>query len=210
MGQTLDSFVTYLLDVEGKTSSNPNDSAADFVPAGMIHTVKGITYPKYKTAMSKLGKEMSYSNFVNMDMDLYKDILAVEYFNSPAFAGWWSLYQVKPVIAMFFMDWAYNRGNNGFEGDIAKYQRNVLKIVDNDITLQETFSNFRKSQYTQDQLLVGLFWRRLAVYKRLDEIKVANGKESVYKGWANRVKKFYKKFASQSVIAKLKSQGVVF
>jgi hypothetical protein len=108
------------------------------------------------------------------------------------------------------MDWSYNRGNNGFEGDIAKYQRNVLKIVDNDITLQETFSNFRKSQYTQDQLLIGLFWRRLAVYKKIDERKVAQGKKSTYKGWANRVKKFYKRFAPASVIAKLKQQGVVF
>jgi hypothetical protein len=210
MGPTINNFIPYLLDVEGKTSRDPDDSASQFVPAGAIHTVKGITFPKFVTAMNKLGLPSSYSAFLNMDMETYKSVLSVEYFDNPALSGWWKLYQVKPTIALFFIDWAYNRGNGGFENDIAKYQRNVLKIVDSDITIPESFSNFRKSQYTQDQLLVGLFWRRLAVYKKLDEIRVAKGKDSVYKGWANRVKKFYTRFASPSVIARLKKQGVVF
>jgi lysozyme family protein len=210
MGQTINEFLPYLLAVEGKTSKDPNDPAAQYVPAGAIHTVKGITYPKFETAMNTLGLSSSYSNFINMNMDLYKKVLSVEYFNNPAFSGWWRLYDTKPTIALFFIDWAYNRGDGGFESDIAKYQRNVLKIVDNDITLPETFSNFKNSKYSQDQLLVGLFWRRLAVYKKIDQNRIANGKPSVYKGWANRVKKFYKTFASQNVLNKLKSQGVVF
>lgn len=205
----INKFLNYILSVEGRNSSDSGDPAAECYPSG-IHTVKGITFCKWQNTAPKLGFSSSHGAFVNMTNEQYSKILHLDYLNSQAFDGFWKLYDTRPAIALLLIDWAYNRGNGGMESDLAKYQRDLLKIQDNDITIPEIMKNFRNSKWSDKSLLVSLFWRRLKRYKDIDDARRAKGLKSYYKGWANRVKKFYLQFAPSEVITELKQQGVVF
>jgi hypothetical protein len=205
----INKFLNYILSVEGRNSSDPDDPASECYPGG-IHTVNGITFCKWQKTAPKIGVSASHNAFVNMTNEQYSKILHLDYLNSQSFDGFWKLYDERPAIALLLIDWAYNRGNGGMEADLAKYQRDLLKLQDNDITIPEIMSNFRRSKWSDDALLISLFWRRLKRYKDIDDARRARGQKSYYKGWANRVKNYYKQFAPATVITELKQQGVVF
>lgn len=204
----INSLLDYILEVEGKTSSDSGDvGPAKCVPAGGIHTVRGITFCKWKADASKIGLNPSYSSFLNMTDKQYSDFIHYFYMNNQQYNGWWKLFQVKPVLASFMIDWGYNRGEGGLEGDLARFQRELMKIQDNDITIPEAFTNFRTSKWSENALLVALYYRRIKIYRTIDARRVKNGLPSVIKGWTNRVNKFYKRFAPIEVLNELRSQG---
>lgn len=65
------SYVVFLLGVEGKTSKNPDDSAAHCAPfAGAYHTNKGITYCTFTDTAASLGiTPVTYERFLNLTDD---------------------------------------------------------------------------------------------------------------------------------------------
>ena len=61
-------YAKHILKSEGKTTNNPKDTtAAAMVPAGAIHTNRGVTWYVYRDNAKKLGLNPSYENFVKMD-----------------------------------------------------------------------------------------------------------------------------------------------
>lgn len=203
---SLDNFAKYILDVEGRKSSSQNDVAKKCYPGG-VHTNKGITFCKWKKFRKDKNLDDSYEAFLNMSNDDYKQILFDDYMNNQTFNGFWKTYELRPVAAMFIIDWAFNRGVSGMESDLAKWQREKMGINDNNITIPEIFANIRNSTWSDDFMLLSLFYRRIKVYERIAENP--NQKPNL-KGWKNRVKKFYLRFAPQSVISELEKRGVSF
>jgi lysozyme family protein len=67
-------YAKHILKSEGKTTNNPKDTtAAKMVPAGAIHTNRGVTWYVYRDNAKKLGLNPSYENFVKMyDADAIK------------------------------------------------------------------------------------------------------------------------------------------
>lgn len=60
-------YAKHILKSEGKTTNNPKDTtAAKMVPAGAIHTNRGVTWYVYKDNATKLGLNPSYESFVKM------------------------------------------------------------------------------------------------------------------------------------------------
>ncbi len=60
-------YAKHILKSEGKTTSNPKDTtAAKMVPAGAIHTNRGVTWYVYRDNATKLGLNPSYESFVKM------------------------------------------------------------------------------------------------------------------------------------------------
>lgn len=202
----IDKFTQYILDVEGKRSSSQKDKAKKCYPAG-VHTNKGITFCKWQKFRGDRGLDSSYEAFLNMSNNDYKQILFEDYLDNDAFKGFWKTYETRPVVAMFLIDWAFNRGNTGMEMDLAKWQREKMGIVDNNITIPEIFANIRNSNWSDHYMLLSLFYRRIKVYERIaqDPEQAEN-----LPGWRNRVKRFYLRFAPEDVLATLRSQGVSF
>lgn len=68
-------YVTFLLGVEGKTSKNPDDSAASCAPSpGAVHTNKGVTYCTFRDTAGSLGiTPVTYERFLALtDADVAK------------------------------------------------------------------------------------------------------------------------------------------
>lgn len=67
-------YAKHILKSEGKTTNNPKDTtAAKMVPAGAIHTNRGVTWYVYRDNAVKLGLNPSYESFVKMgDKDAIK------------------------------------------------------------------------------------------------------------------------------------------
>jgi lysozyme family protein len=67
-------YAKHILKSEGKTTNNPKDTtAAKMVPAGAIHTNRGVTWYVYRDNAKKLGINPSYESFVTMgDNDAIK------------------------------------------------------------------------------------------------------------------------------------------
>jgi len=60
-------YAKHILKSEGKTTNNPKDTtAAKMVPAGAIHTNRGVTWYVYRDNAKKLGLNPSYESFVKM------------------------------------------------------------------------------------------------------------------------------------------------
>jgi len=60
-------YIKHVLFWEGKTSSNPNDSAAKCVNSGQIHTNKGVTFCTFKANAIKLGiLPVTYERFLQL------------------------------------------------------------------------------------------------------------------------------------------------
>lgn len=60
-------YAKHILKSEGKTTNNPKDTtAAKMVPAGAIHTNRGVTWYVYRDNAKKLSLNPSYENFVKM------------------------------------------------------------------------------------------------------------------------------------------------
>ena len=204
---SIESFLKYILKVEGRKSSDAADSASKCYPGG-VHTNKGITFCRWQNHRKKIGKSSTYQSFLNMTDQDYAELVYFGYFDNDDFKGFWKTFESRPIAALFLIDWAYNRGNSGMERDLAKFQREKMGIVDNNITIPEILTNIRTSQWSDHLLLVSLFYRRIKIYN--DIVKQNPSLNKYLNGWKNRVKKFYLQFAPSDVLQTLRSQGVDF
>jgi len=188
-------FADYLYKVEGRYSSNPKDTARTCHEG--IHTVLGITYCNYMITRLHLGKSQSYQSFLDMSSSEWLEIFNRLYPENVIYDGLYELNQDKPVLAMYIIDWAFNRGQYGMEVDLAKFQREKLGIVDDNITIPEILENFRTSIIPESGLLKMLYFNRIAMYKTLKQYPTFG------KGWENRVRKFYRIFVDSDVLEAL-------
>jgi lysozyme family protein len=62
-------YVKHNASAEGGKSSNPKDTAAQYVPPGQVHTNRGVTWNTYRSIASKLGLNPDYNSFLNLTRD---------------------------------------------------------------------------------------------------------------------------------------------
>lgn len=63
------SYVKHNAVAEGGKSSNPKDTAAQYVQFGQVHTNRGVTWNTYKDTAIKLGLNPNYNSFLNLTKD---------------------------------------------------------------------------------------------------------------------------------------------
>jgi lysozyme family protein len=59
-------YVKHNAAAEGGKSSNPKDTAAQYVQPGQVHTNRGVTWNTYRSIASKLGLNPDYNSFLNL------------------------------------------------------------------------------------------------------------------------------------------------
>ena len=62
-------YVKHNASSEGGKSSNPKDTAAQYVKPGEVHTNRGVTWNTYRSIASKLGLNPDYNSFLNLTKD---------------------------------------------------------------------------------------------------------------------------------------------
>lgn len=181
-------YIRHVLESEGETSKDPNDSAAKCVPTGKIHTNKGVTYCTYKDKAEKLGLNPSYESFLKLtDADaakfLYVYYMAV---NGQEFAD---------SLALALTESAWMSGT-------ARAYEHLKKALEN---LGQTANTrgelIAKAKILPDRLIFDEFTkvRRQYLEKLLSLPKYKN-----YKGWLTRLKNFYDKFNPLTLAGKKK------
>ena len=188
-------FANYLFSVEGKYSSNSDDTASKCHEG--VHTTYGITFCNWVNVRDRIKKDSSYECFLAMSVADWMDVMDVLYFENKQFKNWDKLFAEYPILAQFLIDWAFNRGSQGMEADLANYQRKHMGIVDSNITKPEIFMNFLLSNRSETSILRDLYFERFMMYKTLGKYPKFGA------GWENRVRKYYRLFAPSSVLQSL-------
>lgn len=186
-------LVDYILQKEGGLSRQPADNAAAN-PAPYTHngyndwhTNMGITWKAFESNASKLGYQVNYQNFFFMPHSIWYKILKEVYMQGYPLERIDHLPRIKAVI----ITWAWGSGLGGSEKRLADYQREVMGIVDSNITRPEIVENFRKhiNGMNERAYFDSLCNRRLEDFKKMNDWPVFGN------GWSKSLERFRKLFA---------------
>lgn len=171
-------YIKHVLESEGETSRDPNDSAAKCVPAGKIHTNKGVTYCTYKAKAEKLGLNPSYDSFLKLtDADaakfLYVYYMAV---NGQEFAD---------SLGLALTEAAWLSGP-------ARSFEHLKKALENLGQFTSTRGELiAKAKMLPDKLIFDEF---VKVRREYLEKLLSMPKYKTFTGWIPRLKRFYDNF----------------
>lgn len=177
---------------EGGLSRKLSDTASRF-PApwkykGLYgwHTNKGITYGTFVSLAPKIGYKPNAKNFFEMPENIWLAILKEGYMKAYPLDRISHLPRIQAVI----ITWAWGSGSGGSEWRLANFQREVMGIVDSNITKTEIVENFRKriNRMTELKWFHKLCDRREEDFRKMSTFP-ANGK-----GWLRRLADFRKTF----------------
>jgi len=179
-------YVAHVLRWEGKTSKDPNDTAASCAPfAGAYHTNKGVTFCTFKKIALQLGiTPVSYQRFVQLtDEDVSKFIL---YFCEEA-----GVSAIETRIALAVTEAAWGSGPDRAVRHLQTALNNLGQKVSVDGEMgTETFIAITK---TDPEALYDEYWKERRMF--LDRL-TSQAKYARYKtGWNNRVNAFLKLFS---------------
>lgn len=186
----LNKLVPFITKWEGGLSRDPADTASSH-PAPWSykgktgwHTNKGVTYATFKSAAARHGFANNAKNFFEMPDWIWIRIL------KDGFMRPWPLDQIDhlPRIQAVIITWAWGSGNGGAERRLANFQREVMGIVDSNITKAEIVANFNKriTPLNERAWFLKLCDRREADFKTMSTWNVHG------RGWINRLNDFRK------------------
>lgn len=174
-------YTKHVLQWEGKTSKDPQDSASKCVDAGQIHTNKGVTYCTFKENASSLNiTPVTYDRFLNLsDEDVAKFIY--KFYKN---AGGQNL---PDSIALAITEASWMSGNDR----AYKHLYDALAELGQKATTKaEAIANTSK---VQEKVLFDLYQTKRRQYL---EFLGKSPKYSKYlNGWLNRFKNFYSNFS---------------
>ena len=173
-------YTKHILQWEGKTSKDPQDTASKCVKAGQIHTNKGVTYCTFKSLADKLNiTPNTYERFLNLtDEDTAKFIYSF-YKNVGG-------QNFPDSLALALTESAWGSGTER----AYKHLYDALKDLGQDAkTKAEAVINASK---VPEKVLFDLYLTKRRQYL---EFLGKSPKYSKYiNGWLNRLKSFYTNF----------------
>lgn len=183
-------LVPFMKKWEGGLSRDPHDTASSF-PAPWTyqgktgwHTNKGITYAAFKQASRRFGFADNAANFFNMPDHIWLQVLEGSYMRAYPLDKISHLPRIQAVI----ITWAWGSGVFGAEVRLANFQREVMNIVDSNITPAEIVENFNKyvTPATELKWFNKLCDRRAEDFSKMSSF-IVHGR-----GWLNRLAAFRK------------------
>lgn len=171
-------------DTKDTASANP----APWAHKGQTgwHTNKGVTYTAFVSNASKLGYAPTAENFFNMPDAIWLKILKEVYMKAFPIERIAHLPRIQAVI----ITWAWGSGSAGAETRLANFQREVMGIVDSNITPAEIVDNFKKriNPVNEREWFNKLCDRRLADFKKMSSWSEHGT------GWTRRLNDFRQTF----------------
>lgn len=186
-------LVEFIKKWEGGLSRAKSDTASQY-PAPWEyngqkgwHTNMGITYKTFTSLAKKIGYAVSAENFFNMSGDLWMKILLEGYMKP------YPLHKIKhlPRIQAVIITWAWGSGLGGSERRLAGFQREVMGIVDGDITKDEIIENFKRYVTKVNERK----WFHLLCDRRAEDFMKMSTFAANGKGWLRRLADFRETFA---------------
>lgn len=181
---SIEDFIRFTKDWEGGLSKALTDTASKNSYPNGYHTNKGITKTTFESLSSKLKYIPSWELFKAMPDKLWFEIFKQGYWNPYNLDD---LVKTKPRIAYFIAGYAWGFGVFGAEVRLARFQRSVMGIVDNDIKPFEITANFKADKRPESLRLRDLVESKAKAFVALNQPKNL-------KGWLNRLNDFQKKF----------------
>lgn len=187
-------LVPFIQKFEGGLSRDPADTAsgnpAPWTYKGVTgwHTNKGVTYSTFVAMAPKVGYEISSENFFAMPDRIWMGILKEGYMKSFPLERISHLPRIQAVI----ITWAWGSGTGGAEKYLARFQREVMKINDSNITKTEIVNNFLLRVNPINELLVfnQLCDRREQDFRQMATFSVHG------RGWLRRLEEFRNLFTT--------------
>ena len=177
------SYLDHLDYFEGKTSKDPNDSAAKCAPfAGAYHTNKGITFCTFKGLATLANiKPVTYDRFLKLSEN---DVSAILY---AGFYEYLNLKFFKPSIALSLMEIAWGSGPSQAAKTLQKALLSLgVKVPVSSRITMEMINGCKK---------VGIVSLFSAIWKvRLDYLKSLNVWQYYSEGWTKRIETFKNRF----------------
>lgn len=189
--QMMDKLIPFILKKEGGLSRDPQDTASKN-PApwpydngnGMQtgwHTNKGVTYTTFIGNASKAGYAPTADNFFKMPNNVWRPVLR-------AYEEAFPIERIKhlPKIQAVIITWAWGSGPHGTETRLARFQREVMGIEDDNITRAEIVENFRRriTRANEEMWFQKLNDRRAEDFAKMPTFS-AHGR-----GWLKTLKRF--------------------
>lgn len=167
-------------DTKDTASNNPSPCIHNGVTGW--HTNKGITWATFKQHAPRFGYKADCETFLNMPDDLWFQIL------SKVYAGAFPLEKIKhlPSIQAVIITWAWGSGVAGAESRLANFQREVMGIVDSNITPSEIVDNFKKRITPVNEKE----WFNKLCDRRLQDFQKMASWEAHGQGWTRRLNDF--------------------
>jgi len=183
---TKQDFIDFVKQWEGGISRAKTDTASKHVAPGTngIHTNKGITWTTYWNHGKGHGYIPTVKDFLEMSDARWLQIFNKLYWH-PMHGD--KLMLKDPALAFYVVQFAWGSGTGGAERQLAKFQRQKMAIVDNNITKLEIAQNF-----LLDPMPVAVRFKQLIDFKR--NYFISLNQPANTKGWLNRLNDFDKKF----------------
>lgn len=183
---TKQDFIDFVRQWEGGTSRATTDTASEDCAPGTngIHTNKGIRWTTYYNKGKGHGYKPSVSDFLKMTDERWLQIFNDVYWK-PMYGD--KLMLKDPALAFFVVQFAWGSGTGGAEKQLAKFQRQKMGIVDDNITKQEIANNF-----VLDPMPFPIRFQQLIDFK--SDYYRSLGQPANLNGWLNRLNDFNEKF----------------
>ncbi|GAB5417618.1 MAG: hypothetical protein Crog4KO_26030 [Crocinitomicaceae bacterium] len=151
------------------------------------HTNKGVTYETFVSLSKRVGYAVTANNFFNMSSKLWMRILFEGYMKP------YPLEQLKhlPRIQAVIITWAWGSGLAGSERRLANFQREVMGIVDGNISKTEIVENFKRRINPRNERK----WFNLLCDRRAEDFMKMSTFGANGRGWLRRLADFRATFA---------------
>lgn len=150
------------------------------------HTNKGITYSTFISLSKKIGYAVTPHNFFKMSEQLWLKILMEGYMKP------YPLHRIKhlPRIQAVIITWAWGSGLGGSERRLANFQREIMGIIDGDITKSEIVENFKRYITKVNERK----WFNLLCDRRAEDFTKMSTFSANGRGWLRRLADFRESF----------------
>ena len=188
-------YTSHILESEGKTSSSAKDTASKCVPAGKIHTNKGVTYCTFKTLAASLNiSPVTYERFLNLtNEDVAKFIFS--YYTMVDGAK----FNDSLALAMTEAGW--------MSGSAKAYQHLYDALKELGVNVSTKKEAQEQAQKFNDTLLFDEYIKQRRKYLLM---LLQSPKYSINTGWIPRLKRFYETFKPDSLKSKKKIVFLLF
>ena len=182
-------YTSHILESEGKTSNSANDTASKCVPAGKIHTNKGVTYCTFKALANSLSiSPVNYERFLNLtDEDVAKFIFS--YYTAVDGAK----FNDSLALALTEANW--------LSGSARAYQHLYDALKELGTTVSGKKEAQEQAQKFNDSLLFDEYIKQRRKYLLS---LLSSPKYSMNTGWIPRLKRFYEQFKPDVLKSKKK------
>lgn len=173
-------YTKHVLQWEGKTSKDPDDTASKCIEAGKIHTNKGLTYCSFKENAQRLKiTPVNYERFLNLtDEEIGKFIYS--YFNKAQAQNF------PDSLALAITESAWGSGNE------RAYKHLYDALDDLGQSAKNKTEAIINASKIPDKVLFDLYITKRRQY--LDFLGKNKKYAKFYKGWINRLNSFYNNF----------------